>query len=109
MYLKHQVKLTLPLSSPIKDTICGDVMKTKELAKKSAAMKTCIKLYEIGELTEDLRPKKIDDILENLECLFPCMRYEEKENGCIPGTTNKKRRHLIEVSCSYLFIFKKLL
>ncbi|ALC41053.1 Dcr-2 [Drosophila busckii] len=53
---KHIVSVTLPLSSPLRETIYSDPMYSARDAKISAAFKTCIKLYQLGELNESLLP-----------------------------------------------------
>lgn len=50
------VSLKLPAGSKLKDPIKGDAMSTITLAKRSAAMKTCIALHEINELNDVLLP-----------------------------------------------------
>lgn len=52
-YICH---LSLPINSPLKETIMSPVMESKRLAKMAAALKTCEKLYKIGELDENLLP-----------------------------------------------------
>ncbi|XP_043484526.1 endoribonuclease Dicer-like isoform X2 [Leptopilina heterotoma] len=88
-----QVSLTLPIVSPLKETIVGDWMESIDDAKRSVAMKTCIKLKEIGELNDNLNPIGPDDIQENVNHLFPNWIEEEIVDNCVPGTYGKKRKH----------------
>lgn len=52
------VSLKLPKVSPLRQVINGDIMLTVVNAKRSAAVKACKKLHEIGELTDHLLPIK---------------------------------------------------
>ncbi|XP_023246881.1 endoribonuclease Dicer [Copidosoma floridanum] len=93
---EYSVEITLPPVSPLKETICGDYMESIDLAKRSAAMKTCIRLYEIGELTENLQPRRPEDAVESVDYLFPYMRDEFKDKANMPGTKGKKRRYFFK-------------
>ncbi|XP_030245302.1 endoribonuclease Dicer, partial [Drosophila navojoa] len=53
---KYVVSLTLPLNSALRETIYSDAMPCSRLAKISAAFKTCVKLYQLGELNERFLP-----------------------------------------------------
>ncbi|XP_051175293.1 endoribonuclease Dicer-like isoform X2 [Leptopilina boulardi] len=89
----YQVSLKLPIVSPLKEVILGDWMDSIENAKRSVAMKTCIKLKEIGELNDNLNPIRPDDIQENVNHLFPNWIDEEINDNEIPGSYSKKRKH----------------
>ena len=58
--------ILLPLNSPLREEIVGQVMPTKRLAKKAAALKMCIKLHELRELDDlhllPVRHQKLDDV-----------------------------------------------
>lgn len=95
--------LTLPSVSPLRETIIGDAFDSLDDAKRSVAVKTCIKLYEMGQLDENLLPVKVEDSLKLTEHLFPFMEKESDENG-IPGTNKKKRRHELVVSSVHFFM-----
>ncbi|XP_057378262.1 endoribonuclease Dicer-like [Daphnia carinata] len=47
-----QCRLILPLNSPLREEIIGDVMPTKRLAKRAVALKACIMLHELKELDD---------------------------------------------------------
>lgn len=94
--------LTLPPISPLKATIIGDEYDAIDIAKRSAAVKACIELYKIGELDENLLPKKVEDSMVEAQHLFPYMEDEEKSPEAMPGTTSKKRLHQRIVS--FVFI-----
>ncbi|KAI9553581.1 hypothetical protein GHT06_021502 [Daphnia sinensis] len=69
----YQCQLILPLNSPLREEITGDVMPTKRLAKRAVALKACIMLHKLKEL---------DDVH-----LFPVPRLipeEEEEDQELP-------------------------
>ncbi|XP_025264753.1 endoribonuclease Dicer isoform X1 [Camponotus floridanus] len=88
-----QISLKLPSISPVKTEISGDVMKTRDSAKRSAAMKTCIKLHQLGALTDNLLPATGNAVLQNLNHLFPNWIDED---DYLPGTYKRKRGHKLE-------------
>lgn len=90
-----QVSLKLPNISPLKTEIYGDFMKSVEGAKRSAAMKTCIKLHELGALNDKLLPATNDEITQNLDYLFP--NWVDEDNYQT-GTYKKKRDHELKAS-----------
>ena len=47
-----QCRLLLPLNSPLRDEIVGQVMPSKRLAKRVTAMATCIRLHQISALDD---------------------------------------------------------
>ncbi|XP_041450181.1 endoribonuclease Dicer isoform X2 [Drosophila obscura] len=59
--LKEVVSIELPLSSSMRETIYSDPMPSVKAAKISAAFKTCIKLYSVGELNERFLPVSLKD------------------------------------------------
>ncbi|XP_043502989.1 endoribonuclease Dicer isoform X2 [Polistes fuscatus] len=89
---KYQVSLQLPTISPLKDIIFGDIMSSIDGAKRSAAFKTCIKLYEIGELSDNLLPT-VNEIIHDTDHLFP--NWIEENCNNISGTARKRRSHEI--------------
>ncbi|KAK3890621.1 hypothetical protein Pcinc_005417, partial [Petrolisthes cinctipes] len=84
--------IRLPINAPLKEIVFGELMENKDLAKKSAALCLCIKLFEMGELNKDLRPRdqKKDDLL--LDGLVDVPDEQAKKGAPLPGT--KKRRQL---------------
>jgi endoribonuclease Dicer len=69
-------------------------MQTKKLAKRAAALETCIRLHKMGELNEHLLPS------DPLTCpeLFPVFREEEAEDGLRRGSSKRKQAYGKEVS-----------
>ncbi|KAF7405409.1 hypothetical protein HZH66_004315 [Vespula vulgaris] len=85
-----QVSLKLPSLSPLKEIVFGDVMSSIDAAKRSAAFKTCIKLHQIGELSDNLMPC-INVISEDTNYLFPNWIDEDIKSN--PGTNRRRRYH----------------
>lgn len=89
--------------SPLKETIVSDAYCGLDVAKRSAAVKASIKLYEIGELGKNLMPKRAEDAIQ-CKHLFPHMKKEEHSDAQ-PGTNSKKRRHPLVVSTAKAKMF----
>ncbi|XP_025991526.1 endoribonuclease dcr-1 [Solenopsis invicta] len=89
----YMISLKLPNLSPLKTEVYGDYMKSIEGAKRSAAMKTCIKLHEAGALTDKLLPATDDEVTENSD--FLCPNWIDEDNY-LSGTYKKKREHKLE-------------
>lgn len=70
-------------------------MKSIDSAKRSAAMKCCIKLHELGALTDKLLPTTDDEFTQNLDYLFPNWI---NENNYLSGAFKKRREHELEAS-----------
>lgn len=71
-------------------------MKSRDGAKRSAAMKTCIKLHELGALNDKLLPATNDETTQNLNLnLFPNWIDEDNYQT---GTYKKKRDHELKAS-----------
>ncbi|XP_043279610.1 endoribonuclease Dicer isoform X2 [Venturia canescens] len=95
--LMKMVSLTLPSVSPLNHTIEGDVRDSIAEAKRSAALKACVELHKIGELTNHLLPVEPSAVLGCNEHLFPHWEEEKFDPHVgIPGTASKKRIHPIK-------------
>jgi endoribonuclease Dicer len=79
----------------------GQEMPSKKLAKRAAALETCKRLHQLGELDEHLLPLQHKDPNETCSELFPL--YKEETEGGIPqrGSSKRKERYNKEV-CSIL-------
>ena len=76
-------------------------MSSIKKAKRSAAYKACIELYKLKEINDELRPRKIEDVLKETRHLFSYMEEEEAgDETSIPGTYSKKRCHPRIVCCA---------
>jgi hypothetical protein len=71
-------------------------MKTLQIAKRAAAFKACIELYEIGELNDQFLPVKQQDLMISHNYLFPYLKNEETDTICRTGKL--KRRHELIVN-----------
>ncbi|XP_015599757.1 endoribonuclease Dicer isoform X2 [Cephus cinctus] len=87
------VTLAMPPISNLKEIVEGDWMPSVILAKRSAALKCCVALHRIGELSDCLIPNDIETVLSNADYLFPHWEDESKEDKIIPGTNTMKRQH----------------
>ena len=67
----YQCSITLPRNSPYRETITSDVMPSRTLAKRSAALKACAVLHQIKELNDNLLPNSLKHIdVEHIPSLF---------------------------------------
>ncbi|CAG9823241.1 unnamed protein product [Phaedon cochleariae] len=67
---EYRAVVVLPTACPLTEVVEGPFMKTVKQAKKAAALKACVKLHEIGELDEQLLPKKHEFKVEDVSFLF---------------------------------------
>ncbi|CAL7946238.1 unnamed protein product [Xylocopa violacea] len=91
---EYKVSLKLPIISPLKSVIFGDAKANITLAKRSAAMKMCIELHKIGELSDKLIPNTIGSLLQNIKYFLP--NWIEEDKSDIIGTTKNKRQHQLQ-------------
>ncbi|KAK0080172.1 hypothetical protein PV326_008304 [Microctonus aethiopoides] len=91
--VRYLVKIQMPMTSPLRDTIVGNMMSSIISAKRSAAMEACKKLYSIGELTDNFLPKNAAQIVEDIESLLVNWEEEDEVNKKTVGTTTTKRPH----------------
>lgn len=94
--IKYQVSLKLPLPSPLKTVIFSDPMPSVCSAKRSAAMKMCIELHKIGELTDKLQPITAESLQKDLSYLFPNWSDENESEKDLIGTYKRKRHHQLQ-------------
>lgn len=86
----------LPMTSPLKEPIQGQPMETKRYAKMAAALETCKRLHQMGELDDNLLPvKRTLALLEEPE--------EEAEQPGVPKPGTKKRRRVYPKRVCRLF------
>lgn len=85
----YQCRLLLPLNSPLRDEVVGDVMPTKRLAKRAVALKASIKLHELKELDDDhLFPVPRLNLIDDEDELIAddenlAAASQRKENGAV--------------------------
>lgn len=86
----------LPMTSPLKEPIQGQPMETKRYAKMAAALETCKRLHQIGELDDNMLPvKRTLNFLEESE--------DEAEEPGVPKPGTKKRRRVYRKKVCRLF------
>ncbi|EZA61552.1 Endoribonuclease Dicer [Ooceraea biroi] len=89
----YKVTLQLPSISPLRTIVESDFMNNIIDAKRSAALKSCIKLHELEEFTDNLIPATADAITQNLQHLFP--NWVDEDYSLL-GTYKRKRPHRLE-------------
>ena len=72
--------LFLPINSPVKSLIVGDVMPSLALARRSAAFTACVKLHQHGELDDNMMPVEKDSLIPK-EMLLMTKGRDENRNG----------------------------
>lgn len=87
---RKSVYLQLPMNSNLHDVIQGEEMKSKKMAKRAAALETCKRLHQLGELDENLLPAEHKDPTETCSELFPL--YKEETEGDMPQRGSNKRK-----------------
>ncbi|CAG5028452.1 unnamed protein product, partial [Parnassius apollo] len=100
--LYRKITILMPLSCPLKDPIMGDPMTDLKNAKRSAALKACIRLHQIEELDRiTLLPRKygkVDFDLPDVKQCFLNWPWENNEDEAAdaPAVGSKKRirKHL---------------
>lgn len=86
---KYCCSLRLPINSPLKRRILGDVMPSKLLAKQAVALKACQELHQMGELDDNLMPQGKEAMRNATQNRFP---DEEVPPGAPrPGTTKRRQ------------------
>nr|CAI5861281.1 unnamed protein product [Callosobruchus analis] len=90
-----RVVIYLPTACPVLDVVMGCWMPTLKAAKEAAAYKACIILYEAGAFNEHLRPKKIDELIDDVKYLFPHYPVQKEKHA---GTSKMKRLHKIQTA-----------
>ncbi|XP_011300777.1 endoribonuclease Dicer [Fopius arisanus] len=91
---KFLVSITMPITSPLREEIFGDIMPSITMAKRSAALKACIALHKCGELNDRLLPLDTKDIIEDTTLLL--VNWKAEDNAAlrsVPGTYACKRPH----------------
>ncbi|XP_041980153.1 endoribonuclease Dicer [Aricia agestis] len=90
--------IILPLACPVKEDIVGDYFEVLKNAKRSAALKACMKLHEVGELDEvTLLPRKygkVDFDQVDVKACFPNWPWDQENDETddnLPKTGTKHR------------------
>ncbi|PFX27170.1 Endoribonuclease Dicer [Stylophora pistillata] len=92
-------KLTLPINCQLREDIIGEPMLSKNQAKMAAALKAWKMLHKIGELDDDLLPKRtVSDEESELE------ENAAAESGGKPKAGTKKRRRRYKRKVPEVFV-----
>ncbi|XP_023219964.1 endoribonuclease Dicer-like [Centruroides sculpturatus] len=95
-FIGYQCIIRLPINSPMKIPVNGDVMPKKQLAKMAAALKTCELLHKAGELDDNLLPTGKEAVKFEEEMIGD---YEEVPQGAPrPGTTKRRQYYFKQIA-----------
>ncbi|GAB0088496.1 endoribonuclease dcr-1 [Sergentomyia squamirostris] len=85
--------MQMPPQSTLKQSVCGDIQPNIKEAKRSAAFETCIKLYQSGELGENLLPIDKTTHMKNMEKVYfnHWSNFKKDSKGRDDGTKKMKR------------------
>lgn len=109
-HVLYQYTIRLPINSPLKYDIIGLPMPNQILARRMAALQTCIELHKNGELDNDLQPigkenfKAIDPDWENFELEEQDEKIIQENSEPRPGTT-KRRQYYYKRVTIYISLF----
>ncbi|KAK5650697.1 hypothetical protein RI129_001726 [Pyrocoelia pectoralis] len=100
---RYRVTIELPPVSGVLELIEGPFMATKKLAKRAAALATCILLHQRGDLDDKLMPKRRIAVENDFSHYF---RHWPKKSDNNAGCTKKQRIHdkKIPTICSGLIL-----
>lgn len=105
---KYRCELRLPINSPLRCAIKGDLAPSKKLAKKIAAFQACYKLHEMKELDDHLLPvgkENLKYLCEELGFEPYGEEFEQFGKDCKdkprPGTT-KRRQYYAKLTADVL-------
>jgi Dicer dimerisation domain len=110
---KIVAKCVMPIGSKIKNIVIGEPQDNVRDAKKSAAFKACIALYECGDLCENLSPvsqrMKIEEHMQDYFSHWKKYGLNEKN----AGQRKHQRLHEIKLpkafeNCGKNFGFKEI-
>uniref|UniRef100_K1QXR8 ribonuclease III n=1 Tax=Magallana gigas TaxID=29159 RepID=K1QXR8_MAGGI len=100
----YRATLNLPINSPYKRSVQGEVMPTKNLAKRAVALKLCQCLHEAGELDDQLNPvgKEVFTVEEEQEeeDAADGEEGEDYSGEGRPGTTKRKQYYFKRLAAS---------
>ncbi|XP_077992696.1 endoribonuclease Dicer-like [Glandiceps talaboti] len=91
----YKSTLYLPINSPLRQPIAGQIMQRKKLAEMAVALKTCELLHKAGELDEHLLPVGKEVVpYEDRDTL----EEEMDSDGPRPGTTKRRQYYCKQVA-----------
>ncbi|KAG5887607.1 hypothetical protein JTB14_002616 [Gonioctena quinquepunctata] len=92
---RFSIVIILPTICPILEAIEGPFMKTVKVAKRAAALRACEALHKVGELDDNLLPRRRMAKEEDIKFLFPHYPIE-REKGA--GSAKMRRLHKTHIS-----------
>jgi len=88
----HYCALFLPINSPLKGLVVGQVMPSAALARRSTAYNACVKLHQIGELDNMMLPVGKESVLPQIKVEWL------PEDTVRPGTTKRRQYYYKRVA-----------
>ncbi|KAG7298937.1 hypothetical protein JYU34_017404 [Plutella xylostella] len=89
------ITIMMPLACPVKESIKGDPYYNVKSAKRSAAMKACIKLHEAGELDAvTMLPKHYSNVNydeEEMKQCFPNWPWDDPDTSDIVSSKRERK------------------
>ena len=76
-------------------------MPSKKMAKRAAALETCKRLHQLGELNEQLLPLQYEDPIEACSELFPLYKEETGDNVPQRGSSKRRQQYTKEVCLQF--------
>ena len=94
----HYCALFLPINSPLKCLIVGEVMPSPALARRSAAYNACVMLHKKGELDDGMMPVGKENLL--IRELINITKGNEwnGDDAARPGTTKRRQYYYKKVA-----------
>ncbi|XP_068155954.1 LOW QUALITY PROTEIN: endoribonuclease Dcr-1 [Drosophila tropicalis] len=103
----YQYTIRLPINSPLKHDIVGLPMPTQTLARRLAALQTCVELHKMGELDDELQPIGKEGF-RALESDWECFDLEPEDEHIVqltdeprPGTTKRRQYYYKRVASEF--------
>ncbi|XP_047524815.1 endoribonuclease Dicer isoform X3 [Pieris napi] len=99
--LNPVITIVMPIACSIKEPIKGDPYNSVKTAKRSAALKACVKLYLAKEFDQHLLPKTYGEIKFEQEDIKQCFlnwpwddpKEDNKDGTPLAGTKKRVRKH----------------
>ncbi|XP_067618783.1 endoribonuclease Dcr-1 [Eurosta solidaginis] len=103
----YQYTLRLPINSPLKYDIVGLPMSSNIMARRMAAMQTCIELHKTGELDDNLQPigkegfRAMEPDWENFELEEEDEKIVLENSEPRPGTTKRRQYYYKRIASEF--------
>ncbi|XP_054081108.1 endoribonuclease Dcr-1 [Zeugodacus cucurbitae] len=103
----YQYTIRLPINSPLKYDIVGLPMVSNILARRMAALQTCMELHKIGELDDNLQPIGKESF-RAMESDWESFELEEEDEKIVqnnseprPGTTKRRQYYYKRIASEF--------